>query len=71
MIKFLTCPSEKRVVAFRMRKMDPPKRNTLPVWVIVVTVPRITASRTVPFVPMRYAATMVFPCPGVRACPAP
>ena len=44
---------------------------TEPVWANVVTRPRTTACRIVPRSPTRYAATIVFPCPGVKAWAAP
>lgn len=51
--------------------MTTPSAMTLKVCVKVTTSPRNTASITRPLEPTRYAATMAFPCPGVKACSPP
>src|ERR1700733_170781 len=48
-----------------------PRRYTPAVCAPVTIKPRNPACRAVPFDPRRYAATMVLPWPGSRACNAP
>ena len=48
-----------------------PNAKTLIVWVNVTIAPRNAACLNDPLEPTRYAATIVFPCPGEKACIAP
>ena len=48
-----------------------PSANTVAVCATVTVAPSANACRAVPREPARYAATIVLPWPGVRACSAP
>src|SRR6185503_20391740 len=48
-----------------------PRATTPAVWVTVTVAPRNAAWRAVPRDPIRYAATMDLPCPGLSAWSAP
>jgi len=66
-----TCVTFSGTTYWNKNSVAIPSRNTLMVCVNVTIAPRKAACLSVPRDPTKYAATMVLPCPGVRACAAP